>query len=303
MLYSTSIRTALLDRLLNQAEHPVQGVSLFHSINEQNLRAIPVQKTTLLLVISGTKYIQDNECYIVHEGKGIIIPAGRTITLSNLPSPDVDHYLAVAVSITPDLAKQYYSFADQVVSNERLPSRHSSVAHSQMLNLETFNLDEPIQILLQQWIDSSNKMHLSDIQLTLKTIELLSMIAEHIDLSPFLSPRQRSWKERVLEHIEHNVAHPWTLEEICRLLATSPSSLRRHLAVEGTGFRDILEETRLLHGLVSLQETFWPINQIALSVGYQSQSRFSERFKNRFGVSPSALRQTRRSIDTHGHAS
>jgi len=39
-----------------------------------------------------------------------------------------------------------------------------------------------------------------------------------------------------------------------------------------------------------LQTTELPINQIALDCGYQSPSRFSVRFRKRFGISPSAIR-------------
>jgi AraC-like DNA-binding protein len=68
--------------------------------------------------------------------------------------------------------------------------------------------------------------------------------------------------------------------------------MRRHLRVEGTSFRDLLEETRLMSSLVLVQETSFTISRVADGVGYRSQSRFTDRFKERFGVTPTMLRRS-----------
>ncbi len=39
-----------------------------------------------------------------------------------------------------------------------------------------------------------------------------------------------------------------------------------------------------------LQGTDWPISLIASQVGYESASRFAERFRKRFGFAPTAIR-------------
>ncbi len=44
-------------------------------------------------------------------------------------------------------------------------------------------------------------------------------------------------------------------------------------------------------------ETFKPISGVAGTVAHQPQSRFGERFKRRFGLTPSALRRTRMPVD------
>ena len=48
-----------------------------------------------------------------------------------------------------------------------------------------------------------------------------------------------------------------------------------------------------MQALTLVQESPWSIGRIADAVGYRSQSRFGERFKLRFGMTPSALRLTR----------
>ncbi len=92
--------------------------------------------------------------------------------------------------------------------------------------------------------------------------------------------------------MQSDLAKEWTLNDICPLLAMSESNLRRKLQDERTGFRELLEDLRLTHGLGLLQTTRLPINHVALECGYQSPSRFSERFKKRFRTTPSELRRT-----------
>lgn len=47
-----------------------------------------------------------------------------------------------------------------------------------------------------------------------------------------------------------------------------------------------------MSGLTLVQETRMTICQVADAVGYRSQSRFTDRFKERFGVTPTALRRS-----------
>ncbi len=62
---------------------------------------------------------------------------------------------------------------------------------------------------------------------------------------------------------------------------------------EGARFRPLLEQARLAAALGLPQGNWRTIMDVAASVGYQSPSRFAERFRQHFGLSPSELRATR----------
>jgi len=83
----------------------------------------------------------------------------------------------------------------------------------------------------------------------------------------------------------------WRCAEVCKKIGMSETVLRRKLLVEETGFRELLEEMRLMTSLRLVQETKWTILRVADAVGYKSQSRFTERFKLRFGMTPTELRR------------
>jgi len=86
----------------------------------------------------------------------------------------------------------------------------------------------------------------------------------------------------------------WTADRMAGELAMSSATLRRRLAAEGTSFADLVVDARMSSALTLLQATAQPVADIALSVGYESASRFAIRFRQRFGFAPSAVRQRER---------
>lgn len=84
---------------------------------------------------------------------------------------------------------------------------------------------------------------------------------------------------------------PWSVEDLSGRLQLSPSTLRRRLAGHGTNASALLRETRLEIALALLQTTRLPVGDIASRCGYDSHSRFSAAFKQRFGFVPSELRR------------
>lgn len=92
--------------------------------------------------------------------------------------------------------------------------------------------------------------------------------------------------------------HPWSGAEAARRLGMSGSAMRRHLAEAGSGFAEILADVRMSRALVLLQTGSSPIAAIAAEVGYQSQSRFAVRFRQRFGFAPTAMRGHHREMSS-----
>ena len=82
----------------------------------------------------------------------------------------------------------------------------------------------------------------------------------------------------------------WISKDIAESLAMSEATFRRKLADEGQSFTEILVDARMTLALILLQVTDVSISEIAYQVGYESASRFSVRFKKRFGFSPTEMR-------------
>ena len=87
-----------------------------------------------------------------------------------------------------------------------------------------------------------------------------------------------------------DMAADWSSAMLAQRLNCSEAALRRRLARQDTNFRTLLTDVRMMRALTLLQVTQWPVAQIAGAVGYDCPSRFSARFKERFGCVPSAVR-------------
>ena len=86
----------------------------------------------------------------------------------------------------------------------------------------------------------------------------------------------------------------WTANKVARYLYISVSTLHRRLASEGVSFQSILDDVRLNNALSAIQTTVKPISEIARENGYKCPSRFTERFHNRFKITPRELRKASR---------
>jgi AraC-like DNA-binding protein len=93
--------------------------------------------------------------------------------------------------------------------------------------------------------------------------------------------------------ISEQLSEELTLSHLCEKLAMSESTLRRKLKAEGTSVQIIKDRARLGQGLHLLQTSNDAINLIAQKCGYFSPSRFTDRFKTHFGITPSELRKTK----------
>ncbi len=144
-------------------------------------------------------------------------------------------------------------------------------------------------------VESLDDPELNDAILSYRTQELLLWLqlqgaAHHIHCCESLKDRLRGLFESDLER-------SWKAPDAARELGMSEATLRRTLNKEGTGFTEILRDVRLSFALLHIQTTPYPLAKIAFECGFSSQSRLSEAFKSRFGITPGKLRGSKAEID------
>lgn len=110
----------------------------------------------------------------------------------------------------------------------------------------------------------------------------------------FLPAENKTLSYRLRSLLGTDPGRSWSEGETAVILGQSPATLRRHLALETTSFREILTDVRMLRALRLLHSTDQPVGNIACDCGYQCASRFTKRFHQRFGFHPSTLRGHRR---------
>jgi len=245
--------------------------SVYTSIKEQKLLNVPIAKPLLIVVLNGDKELGKNNELVCHSGEFIFLSDSPAINMRNIPKDK--EYFALLIEF------DYEDF------NGLQINASSKIDYFIGETTATF------EKCLQQFVESSLW---APAQLwSIRKREIIALLCHmgHRDFLSLLGSPQI--KNRLHEMFVAQDFHELSIENICEQLAMSESTLRRKLKLEGTSVQEIKDQARLGLGLHLLQTTRHSIGLIADKCGYQSQSRFTDRFKMRFGLTPSELRKTK----------
>jgi len=93
--------------------------------------------------------------------------------------------------------------------------------------------------------------------------------------------------ERVIALLKQDLAHPLSLEELGKKVGCSPYYLSRIFSAHtGMTIPQYLRELRLQRAAELLRSGRYNVTEVALEVGYNSLSHFSQAFHERFGCCP-----------------
>jgi len=99
---------------------------------------------------------------------------------------------------------------------------------------------------------------------------------------------------RIKDYLEHNYSDPaLCVSMLSQEFRLSEMYFSRFFKEQmGENFHVYLEEIRMSHALQQMRETDQALKSILFSVGYTSTNTFSRAFRRKFGVSPSAYRNS-----------
>ncbi len=261
---------AIKDSVLNKANaNPPLAFSVYSSIQEQRLLNVPVVKPMLIAVLSGEKQLGKDCEYTCHAGDFIFLSDSPTVHMRNIPHEA--EYLALLIEF------EFEDFTDlRIVASDTKTFCAGEITPALELSLRQF---VDWSMLAPQHLWSLRRKELLHLLHSMGHEGVLSLAA-HTKVGQRLYTLIRDAKSEV------------NLDDLCAFFAMSESTLRRKLKAEGTSVQEIKDQAKLGLGLHLLQTTGHSIAFIAEECGYDSQSRFSARFKQRFGLTPSALRKT-----------
>lgn len=244
---------------------------------EQHIADVPFPDPCLILVTRGHKtLVVDDQRLEAAPGDLLFVNGGVTASMRNEPDAR-GIYAATCVAIAPDLVRAHAAARGALPTTPWRPlaqlARDSAVVNV-VRHVATGMIAEPV---------------LSDRLLRHRFEELLIAL-DDVGCWCRISTVATTG-ERVRTLISAAPADPWTAGDVAHRLNMSETSLRRLLRGEGTGFRALLDDVRMSSALAMIQGSTAPLQVIAAQCGYASPSRFSARFKARFGASPSDLRR------------
>lgn len=97
---------------------------------------------------------------------------------------------------------------------------------------------------------------------------------------------------RIHEHLLEHLAERITIEDLSKQFLMNPTTLKKVFKnVYGTSLATYIKQHRMEQAANLLKETDLNIAQIALAVGYESQSRFTTAFKKTYDMLPTVYRK------------
>ena len=96
---------------------------------------------------------------------------------------------------------------------------------------------------------------------------------------------------RVRSLLLTDVAERLSFATVAKLLKTTPRTLRRHLRLQNTSFRELSDELRVHAALRYLRETTMTIEDIGFALGFSDSANFRHAFRRWTGKAPQDFRR------------
>jgi AraC-like DNA-binding protein len=246
------------------------------------LRRLEFDHTLIVRVDAGTKTIRNGQQKVeAKAGDLVVIPRQFIIDIINMPTKEGTNgiYQASILALSPETLG---------MNDEATPLLKSTIREPLVVRAPAADLIEAFQ----RAHDSLGRQEQLPAEIVRnRTREVVLWIEATTGLR-FASARERasSFSRSVRRIVSADLTHRWACPYAAKRLAVSDATLRRRLRAENTTFADQVLEARLMRALELLQSSDLPVTSIAAAVGYESPSRFAERFKERFGATPSAFR-------------
>lgn len=254
-------------------KRPIVQTATYRSVRDQTLHNVLVYAPTIIWIQSGMKqlYWRDQNLVFDHS-QWLIIPANQYLSFINIPAQQ--GFFSKALTLIEPPPRDWLEFKNDGVQSKQpkiVPSSALKYGFEQLFQMENHALDSEAQkhLLLSFYaqLKAENKLHL--------------LFPSHAD----------SLQEKLSVLISATPGESHNVESAAASLNMSRATLIRKLSAEDTSFRKILTEVRMGYALSLMQEGK-ALLDVSLACGYQSQARFSARFKQQFKVTPSQYIQT-----------
>ncbi len=245
--------------------------AVYRSVKEQRMVNVPIIKPLLIFILSGNKKLGMEETEIN-------CPSGSFVFLSNMPNismrniPSDQAYYALLIEFE-------YSDFDCLEHRE-----FSANTHFQG------EIAPRLEYTLQQFVEWAAFSPAEMWHIRRQEILLALASLGYKQVGSVMKPPTLTHEVHTI--INANLSHDIDAATISSMLAMSESTLRRKLSAEGISFQVIKDRAKLGYGLHLVQTSNKPIGLIAEQCGYISQSRFTDKFKQLFNITPTALRKT-----------
>ena len=251
-------------------------IQTYSGLNAQHLRNVHIYAPSIIWVKSGVKTVFESaQSYEIDGQSWLLTSANQALSFINRPS--LQHFYSVQLSLflppSTDMIEE--SKNNETKRQQRNALKVSSAlayGFSLLVDMSTQNLSQNVQ-----------KHHLLGFYQQLLELGVLHVL---------FSASHASFQNQLSTYFSKDPAEAYQLEEVCHAFSMSRATLMRRLHSDGTNFRTVLSNVRMGYALALMQERKQKQLDLALQCGYHSESRFSQRFQQQFGLTPKQYMKT-----------
>lgn len=246
----------------------------YNGQKSQQLRNVPFIYPSIVWVQTGVKKLQWQNDWITIDPKNWLLTAGHSQqTFINQPSQTVFSSLQLCFFTKP---------TTELINR----SRHHASHHI----APDYRFDHAGEYLFMNLVNMPKSLP-RNVQECMVTA-LFEYLANIGRLHQLFGSQDLSWRDKLVALFRQQPSEHHSIESTCQHFGLSKSTLIRRLREESTQFRDVLAELRMGYALTLLQQQHYTQLDLAQLCGYQSETRFAQRFKKQFGLSLKEYQRT-----------
>ena len=270
---STAVEIEKLKQL-SEANSNSNYISIYTSKKQQNLSNIPILKPLLIIILSGCKVIGNKTKLACNTGDFIFFTDVQSMNMRNIPANT--NYFALLIDF------EFSDFNDTSININ--PKKNNEYTAGKVNPALYKCISQMIECL--EWA--------SDDIITNRRKEIIKLLVHSGYENLACLPNRKETTQKVIEIFNKKDNKKITIDEICKEICMSKATLYRKLKLEGENIQKIKEKLVMGQALHLLQTSNFSTEYIAEMIGYSSSTRFSQRFKANFGLTPRELKNTKR---------
>ena len=262
--------------LLAQLQTVADTCAVVSSRHSHAVRAVDILQPQLGVVLQGCKQVRCGDTYLdIHVGEILVSTRACNLNVTNLTDDHEQCYATVCIPISETVLQ-----AARLLHGETV----LTVTTEPAIACENIAVCAPA---LAAWAQAVLADDAVAARLALTQVVLQLVAQGHAAL---LLPPSKDLAAQIYDLVRSRPAHAWQSAEIEQHLGLSGATLRRRLAAQDNGLKQVILHARLSCALDLLYTSEWPLKTIAAKCGYQSVGVFNQRFLQRYGLLPSDIR-------------
>lgn len=274
MSHQLPATAALLAQLATLADcQRADGYACVTARREHGASSVEIPQPQFAILLQGRKQVRTAQQSLeLAPGDIFLISRRCRIDVVNIPDPQSGIYLSAIVPFCAEALS-----AARTLWNEPLPDAGDALAQLALAEYGT---------TLLQWRQALEAGHYTEARLALAALAVAFCRRGHGSL---LIPPEPGLGERIRDLVAAQPERDWQSRDFEQQLGLSGATLRRRLASERLGLRELISDARLAHAMQLLYTTQLPLKTVAARVGYRSLGSFNKRFSTRYGLEPAAI--------------